>query len=352
MTWFQIKNMAEGESRRAEINIFAEIGYDWWDGSGTTAKGFIDAVNALGDLTEIVLNINSPGGDVYDGLTIYNYLKAHDAKVIVNVMGMAASIASVIAMAADDLNMPANTMLMIHDPMSYTAGNADEMRKMAETLDKVKEGLVSAYVDKTGMSAEEIGELMSKETYLTAKEALEYGFADSQGDDVQIVNSHDMKQIRAAAEQKAQSFVNAQKDKQIVNLNEQLTEARAEIETLKNPTPPAKAEAKSIITACKAAKFTDLSVALIQRELTDSQVTAQIERAEKIRNVCTAASLGDSVMAIVNEADPVEMVRVAITETQAVLDQDINNQHSPRSGVHNGRAIDSKAIYSKRKQGN
>lgn|GEM_PF-997266 len=350
MEWYKIKNMAEGSELKAEINIFEQIGYDWWDGSGVTAKGFIDAVNALGELDEIHINMSTPGGAVFDALPIYNYLKGHKAKVIVNNFGMIASAGTVIAMAADVINMPSNTIFMIHDPASYAAGNADEMRKAADTLDTIKDGIVSAYVEKTGLSAEKVSELMTAETYMTAQDALDYGFVDSLGDDIEATNSHDMKLVKANAEVKAQA-------KRITALTEQLGEKeqtiaaqKTEIENLKNPEPRARAEAQAVIEACNKASFKNLAVGFIENGYTIDQVTAQLERAGKIQNVCAAAGLDGSVLAIVNEADPVEMVRVAIVEAQAALDQDTNNQRTPGSGS-NGRVINSADIYEKRKQG-
>lgn len=161
-----------------EIFIYDDIG-DSWD--GTTAKGFAKELKALGAVKELRVYINSAGGSVFDGVAIFNQLERHKARVIVNVDGIAASIASVIAMAGDEIAIAANGMIMIHDPWAFALGTAAEMRKMADSLDKVGETILGTYVRRTGGEAEAIKAMMAEETWLTAEEALELGFADQVG---------------------------------------------------------------------------------------------------------------------------------------------------------------------------
>lgn len=173
--YWQVNNKAG--SRRAEILIYEQIGKNWWDGSGVGAKDFITDLNGL-DVDDIDIRINSLGGSVFEGTAIYNGLKAHKANIHVKIDGIAASIASVIAMAGDDIEIPENGMIMIHDPWMYAGGNADDMRAAADMLDKVKVGILSAYRGKTGKEDSALAEMMSAETWMTAKEAIEHGFAD------------------------------------------------------------------------------------------------------------------------------------------------------------------------------
>lgn len=161
----------------AEIEIYDPIGQDWF-GNGVTAKKFRDDLKALGNISEIVLRINSPGGEVFDGFAIYNALKEHAARIVVHIDGLAASIASVIAMAGDEIIMGEGAMMMIHDPWTIALGDADDMRKVAEMLDKVGEGLIDAYVTRTKQSRAVVDEWMKAETWFTADEAIEHGFAD------------------------------------------------------------------------------------------------------------------------------------------------------------------------------
>lgn len=171
-TWYQINNAAN----RPEVMIYEQIGKAW-DGSGIGAKDFVSDLQKI-TAPEILVSINSPGGNVFDGLAIHNSLKAHRARVIVRVDGVAASIASVIAMAGDAVEMPENAMLMIHNPYAYCAGEAEDMRKQAEALDKVKLSLVGAYRNKSRQPDSEIAAMMSATTWLTAAEAVDLGFAD------------------------------------------------------------------------------------------------------------------------------------------------------------------------------
>lgn len=172
-SWYKIENKKED---MAEISIYQEIGESWFEES-VTAKKFIKELKNI-DAGIINLHINSPGGSVFDGLAIYNALKAHSAKIIVKIDGLAASIASVIAMAGDVIEMPKNTMMMIHDPSCFVGGSSSDMRKMANALDKIKTGIISTYQDKTGLAEDELAGLMAEETWFTAQEAINKGLAD------------------------------------------------------------------------------------------------------------------------------------------------------------------------------
>ena len=170
-SWYSIKAKA---TDTAEISIYDEIGF--W---GVTAQSFSKDLKALGgNLKQINLHIHSPGGDVFDGIAIYNLLKNHPANVTVYIDGLAASMASVIAMAGDVVIMPENAMMMIHKPWGIQGGDADDMRKYADLLDKVENTLIPAYASKTGKTPEELAEMLTAETWLNGKECVEQGFAD------------------------------------------------------------------------------------------------------------------------------------------------------------------------------
>lgn len=191
MTWYSMKMKAP---KKARVDIYDVIAKDWYgDGTVVEGKKFVNDLKALGELDEIELHINSPGGAVFEGNVIYNELRRHKAKVTAIVDGLAASIASVIAMAADKIIMPSNAMMMIHDPSGLAWGNAQEMQKMIERLEKIKEGAVTAYEGKTGLSRDEISEMMTEETWLTADEAVEKGFADEVEGAVQMAACFDIK---------------------------------------------------------------------------------------------------------------------------------------------------------------
>src|SRR5699024_9196072 len=143
----------------------------------TTFKNELDA---LGNVDQINMYVNSPGGSVFEGITIHNMLKRHKAKVVANVDALAASIASVIIMAADEVRMPSNSMLMIHNPWTFTIGNASDLRKEADDLDRIGKSSMQSYIDKAGdkITEEKLQEVLDAETWLSADEAYEYGLCD------------------------------------------------------------------------------------------------------------------------------------------------------------------------------
>ena len=159
-----------------EILIYSDIGENWM-GDGITAMSIKSQVEGVtGDLT---IRINSGGGDVFDGFAIYNILNQYEGKKTVYVDGLAASAASVIAMAGDEIIMADNALLMIHDPWTLALGSADEMRNTADLLDKIKWSIVTTYRTKTGIDDAELSQMMSNETWLNAEESILKGFATS-----------------------------------------------------------------------------------------------------------------------------------------------------------------------------
>jgi ATP-dependent Clp protease protease subunit len=160
-----------------EIYIYGDIGEDWF-GEGNTAKGFADELKALGAIKTLDVYINSPGGSVFEGVAIYNILLRHRARKVVHIDGLAASIASVIAMAGDEIVMARNSLMMIHNPWGIAMGEATDFRKMADSLDKIGGAITDTYVSRTGQSAEDVGAMMDAETWLNAEEAVAQGFAD------------------------------------------------------------------------------------------------------------------------------------------------------------------------------
>lgn len=167
--WYQIKNLANND---AEVMIYDEIGY-----FGITAQDFVNDIQGI-DSPSITVHLNTPGGDVFDGLAIYNALKQHPANITIVVDGLAASIGSIIAMAGDKVVMARTAQMMIHDAWSMGIGNAKDMRKTADLLDKTSENLASVYAERTGVSTEVWRAKMLDETWFSADEAVEAGLAD------------------------------------------------------------------------------------------------------------------------------------------------------------------------------
>jgi len=170
--WFDLA----GNDSKAEIYIYEMIGASFWD-DGLTAKSFIEQVKAI-KAPSIDLHINSPGGSVYDGFAIYQFLCGLDKEIIGIVDSLAASIASVILMAAGKRVMGETSTIMIHDPWGLVVGGAEDMRKEAAELDRNQGQIADVYAARTGQPREKIDALMKAETYMTGSEAMELGFTD------------------------------------------------------------------------------------------------------------------------------------------------------------------------------
>lgn len=177
-TWFTIRNAADAPA--AEVSIHDEIGA--W---GISAKDFLAELKTVPAARPLTLSLHSPGGEVFDGLAIYHALRAR-GNVSVRIEGLAASMASVIAMAGTRISMPRNAYLMIHNPSGFAMGDAGDMRQLADLLDKLKGSLVAAYRDRTKKSDEDLTAMMDAETWLTGEEAVAQGFADEVTDAVAL----------------------------------------------------------------------------------------------------------------------------------------------------------------------
>lgn len=183
--YFQMK----ATNNVAQIDIFGDIVSEKWFDEETSATSFRDALKELGDVSTINLSINSGGGSVFDGIAIYNMLKSHKATVNVYIEGLAASIASVIAMSGDTITMRSGSMMMVHMPWTLSQGNAEEMRKTADTLEKTGDSIVDIYSERTGISSDDIRNIMNDETWLSAEEAVEQGWATKLDKKEAVMNS-------------------------------------------------------------------------------------------------------------------------------------------------------------------
>lgn len=175
--WNQGIRAAAGETDNA-ISILDVIGYDWWTGEGVTAKRIAGALRAIGE-QDVVVNINSPGGDYFEGLAIYNLLREHKGRVTVKVLGIAASAASVIAMAGDEVQIARAGFLMIHNAWITTSGDRHQLREAADWLEPFDGTAVDIYSVRTGLDAATLGPMLDKETWIGGKEAVDKGFADA-----------------------------------------------------------------------------------------------------------------------------------------------------------------------------
>ncbi|KQX55469.1 MULTISPECIES: head maturation protease, ClpP-related [unclassified Ensifer] len=220
----------EGENT---ISILEPIGADWY-GEGVTAKRIASALRAIGK-KDVVATINSPGGDYFEGLAIYNLLREHPAKVTVKIVGIAASAASVIAMAADEVQIARAGFLMIHNTWVVAAGDRNALRDVADWLQPFDLAAVDIYAARTGMDPKEIGRMLDRETWIGGADAVDKKFADSllAADelDAKAKNSTEAKPVAAAHKV----------DTLLARLNVPRSERRELIQALKGGMPGAAA---------------------------------------------------------------------------------------------------------------
>tara|TARA_B110000285_G_scaffold111713_1_gene126764 strand:- start:185 stop:1174 length:990 start_codon:yes stop_codon:yes gene_type:complete len=186
MNWYSIKNIAK--SQMTEVMIYDEIG-----NFGVDAKSFINEIKQIPNDTSVLLRINSPGGSVIDGLAIYDAISRMPQKVTARIEGIAASMASVIALAADEVIMSENSLYMIHNVWGGEVGDSDDLRKAADLMDKMGERLINIYVSKTGQTEEQIRSWMDEETWFNSSEAQEAGFINLVEEPIKMAAMFDIK---------------------------------------------------------------------------------------------------------------------------------------------------------------
>ena len=256
-TWYNM-TAAEGETS-AEISIYDAIGsFD------VNAKQFVDELKEINADT-INLRINSPGGSVIDGNAMFNALQRHPAKVITHIDGLAASMASVIAMAGDEVHMADNALLMIHNPWTFSMGDADELRADADLLDKMSASILSSY-GRSQYEVDELKNLMDEETWFTAQEAFDAGFVDHISTGLRAA-AGDITAMAEGAEIKVPA------EKQIVSLTKQIeavTKASTEIS--------ADLLEQVIINQALEAKVEEITTELASAALTMEAAEASVEK--------------------------------------------------------------------------
>ena len=201
--WYNIQNKAGSAT---DVYIFDEIGM--W---GVTAQNFISDIKDLKD-TPINLRINSLGGDVFDGLAIYNIIKKRTAKTTVYIEGIAASIATIIALGADEVVMSENSLFMIHNASGGAMGESKDLQKTAEVLNKITRQLAEVYEAKTGLSQTAIQDMMDAETWLNAQEAFDLGFIDTISDAIKVAAKYDVSKFKNITQEEI-------KNKLSININ-------------------------------------------------------------------------------------------------------------------------------------
>ena len=297
MNWYNIKNLSDTST---EVIIYDEIGA--W---GVDSKSFIEEVKEI-STENVLLRINSPGGSVIDGLSIHDAIKRMPQKVTAQIEGLAASIASVIALGADEVTMSENSLFMIHNVWGGETGGAKDMRKAADLMDKMGDRLVNIYVSKTGKEESEIRSWMDEETWFTANEALEAGFINSIEEPIALAAKFDISKLNYKNKSLVVDMFNSNNQKSI-KMEKQFEDLKSFISDLFS----AKAEVKEVKILDNEevnAKIAELEEAIKASSNTISDLSASLE--EKESNIVALAdevtSLEDKVAKY--EGTPSEIV--------------------------------------------
>lgn len=316
--WYNVKAATGGGN--ALLTVHDDVG-----AYGVSAKDFLNDLRAA-DGPEIDVEINSPGGDVFAGLAIFNGLRASGKKVNVKVIGLAASAASLIAMAGDTIEMPENTFMMVHNPWSFAMGGSEDMRATADMLDKVAASLVTTYANRTGKSHDEITALLDAETWMTAQEAVDAGFATSVIPALQLRASFDKArlptEVRAAFDAAAEPVVEdaapAVEDAEpVVDAPENTNATPVALA----PTFAAQVEEIAVqagLPQYSALWACDASLA------TPADVLARATLAAEVNALCALAKMPDMADKLVRGATPLADARAAIFAALASTDQHID----------------------------
>ena len=280
-SWYTVQASGEAEQRTIEVFVYGEIGY--W---GITASQFVQDLRAMDDgVSPVIVAFNSVGGDLFDGLAMHNALSRLGERCTGRIDALAASAASVAVCGAHKVVIASNAMLMIHNPWTYAAGDADSFRKVADVLDQTMEAIIAAYRAKApDIDEDELRGLVAAETWLTANEAVALGLADEVGDGIQV---------KACL---GQGSVMQRYQHTPADLLAQLDEPAEADPEPELPAPPVVDAAKLallITQGCTQAGISNLIEPLIQSSGLKDEATVQaaLTRAKAVNDLCVAARL-------------------------------------------------------------
>jgi len=317
--WYSMK-ADDADASTAEIVIYDEIGKSFWGEDTVSAKSFLDDLTALGDVANITLRINSPGGDVFDGVAIHNSIKNHKAKVTAHVDGIAASAASFIAMAADKIVMPANAFLLIHGASGMSWGNAEDMRAVADDLDRIDKSLTATYVSRAKSTTAKVKALMREDRLMDAAEAKSWGFADEVTSEKKMAARFSLRLLpQAAAEKFRAATGEGQGDPPPPALEPEVSEGLP----VASPTPPIQ-EPDAKPPVGDPTNVVNLDAAKQQGMDEHKAYVASVT------DLCTLAGMPERVGAYIRASTKIEDVRKELLDLRAK--QEIVMPHNPLMG--------------------
>lgn len=317
-SWFAVKNLvalaaaaivAGAVAAPPEISVYDEIGL--W---GVTGADYMDAFSALpGD--SVILNINSPGGSVFDALLMYNGMKASGKNITVRIMGVAASAASLIAMAGTTIEMPENTFMMLHRPMTGAYGNEDELRSAADMVGTIGKSLQATYEKRSGQTPEAMAAILSKDTWLSAQECVDKGLADK---------------VTPAVEATAKFEL----DRQGIPANV-MAVLTPKVAVLAPAAQAKLAFADQVKAQATAAGLGDYSAvfALDPAITTAEALATAIADAREIVALCTVVGSPDAAKAAINARQPIAALRTELIAAKTVADRATAISSAPPIGA-------------------
>ncbi|WP_067586760.1 head maturation protease, ClpP-related [Endozoicomonas ascidiicola] len=298
--WYTLKNQAD---QPAELLIYDVIG-DW---AGLSARQLVNDLKDI-DTNEITVRINSPGGSVFDGIAIYNALRYHNAHIHVRIEGLAASIASVIAMAGDTIHMAANALMMIHNPFGWVGGDAEELRKVADMLDKTTEVIAQTYAANSGLEVSEIITLMNDETWLTATEAEGHGLVNVVDEPMQLAAHFDLSAFNHVPQPLLQPQVGTDHE------------------------PDGEAEsthALAIVSLCNKAGYPEMAEKFIRNKQGVEDVQSRLTECETIKSLCAAAQCSDRAASFIQSEKSTETIRTELFDLLTREEETLDNSLTP-----------------------
>ncbi|MBS4017535.1 MAG: Clp protease ClpP [Dechloromonas sp.] len=315
-TWY---NLAANDT----LTVFDDIG-----AYGVSAKSFLDDLKSI-KAEAVNVEINSPGGDVFAGLAIYNGLRASGKKINVKVMGIAASAASLVAMAGDEIEMPENAMMMIHNPWTFAVGDADELRATADVLDKIGTSLVTTYAKRTGKDEDEIKSMLDTETWLSAQEALDMGFATKVLPAVEARASFDLERL---PERARVAYALAQEDAKDVDPEHPDADEDTRHGSVSNEVGvPAATHADQVVEVSAALGMEAYAAQwALDPKLADlAAVKARAAEAREIKSLCVLAKREAMADQLIRKGTPLAEARAAIFA--AMEDEEAHVDTSPQA---------------------
>lgn len=356
-SWYRIEAKADEDGKPAsvEVLIYDEIGL--W---GISAARFVEDLKAVDDgAAKVTVAINSPGGDVFDGFAIHNALVRLGDRCTVRIDGLAASAASVIACGGSQVVMASNAMMMIHNPWTFAYGTAEELRKTADMMDKVRDGILAAYRRKApSIEDAELLRMLDDETWLTAEEAVALGLADVVGETVEMKACRGATGVLARFKHPPKALLESESEPAGSETESTKTGTEPPETGANDPAPdPAQAVAKAaarITQACLKAGIPEITEVLIMNTpLTDeAAVAAEVERVQAIRDLCVTAKLPELAVDYVKAGLSADSVRARLFDKIVLVGgKEIDNKE-PADGDKpkaKAKAPNPSAIYAARK---